>query len=514
MTTRRLTALLVLFSAVFGLAVVAAFGSGSASAGAGDRAKGAVAVPADALAYASVSLDRGGAPFRALEGLAAKVDGGDAAVKQLDAMLGGSSQQAEMVRALGGDVSVGLVGVDLASAASGGMPQASAVIVATAADGATLPGVLQKAGFAAGPALDGHPVWERDAMAVTVDGSTAIGATSRATLADALAVQAGQQPALADDPAFQATIAKLPGNALAVAYLAPARFAGLLQAAGGLLPKQALPKGAPDPTQALAQLGRDLADVRGLGIAVTAESGGLRVVAAGDADKAALERLGTRFPTAYAPGIVDRVPADALGFAAFRDLGPTLLAGVRAAQAQDPQVADLVAAVEKQTGVTIDGLAGALGGEHAVYAVGGARPGATLLTQPQDASGANMQLSNALAAARDLAKGLPMGGEKGAKRPDLGAIGLEQDGGTLAIGTLPGAAKAPAASIARSEAYQALRARAGVPDQVTGLAYVDAAQLRAQAAARGAAIMPAAKAVGGAIAWGTDSGAELFIAIG
>ena len=514
MTTRRLTALLVLFSAVFGLAVVAAFGGGSANAGAGDRAKGAVAVPADALAYASVSLDRGGAPFRALEGLAAKVDGGAAAVKQLDAMLGGSTREAGIVRALGGDVSVGLVGVDLASAASGGMPQASAVIVATAADGGALPGVLQQAGFAAGPALDGHPVWERDAMAVTIDGSTAIGATSRATLADALAVQAGERPSLADDPAFQTTIARLPGNALAVAYLAPARFAGILQAAGGLLPQQALPKGAPDPTQALAQLGRDLAGVRGLGIAVTAETGGLRVVAAGDADKAALERLGTRFPTAYAPSLVERVPADALGFAAFRDLGPTLLAGVRAAQAQDPQVADLVAAVERQTGVTIEGLAGALGGEHAIYAAGGAKPGAALLTQPEDASGANMQLSNALAAARELAKDLPLGDAKGAKRPDLGALGLEQDGGILALGTLPGAAKAPAESMAQNGAYQRLRIRAGVPERVTGLAFVDAGQLRAQAAAKGATITPAAEAVGGAIAWGTDDGAELFIAIG
>ena len=44
---------------------------------------------------------------------------------------------------------------------------------------------------------------------VTIDGSTAIGATSRATLAEALAVQAGQRPSLADDPSFKATIAKL-----------------------------------------------------------------------------------------------------------------------------------------------------------------------------------------------------------------------------------------------------------------------------------------------------------------
>ena len=487
MTTRRLATLLVLFCAVLGVAVVAAFGAGSANAGAGDRAKGATAVPADALAYASVSLDRGGAPFQALEGLAAKVDGGAAAVKRLNEMLSGDTRQAQVVRALGGDVSVGLVGVDVASLTSGGMPKASAVIVATAADGATLPGVLQDAGFTAGPALYGTPVWEKGAMAITVDGSTAIGATSRATLADALAVQAGQQPALADDPAFQATIAKLPGNAVAVAYLAPARLAPLVKAAGGVLPKDMqLPGGAPS----LTRLATDLQDVRGLGIAVTAEQGGLRVIAAGDADQAALEKLGARFPTAYAPTLADRVPADAMGFAAFRDLGPTLLAA-----AQDPQAKDLVAAIEQQTGVTLPGLAGALAGEHTVYAT---TSGATLLTQPQDASGANMILSNALVAARGLAKDAGK---------DLKAIGLEQNGGTLAIGTIEGAAKAPSASITATDAYRALRARAGTPDAVTGLVYVapDAVQRSGQ---------PAARAFGGAIGWGTDTGAELYIAIG
>ena len=492
MTTRRLATLLVLFCAALGVAVVAAFGAGSANAGAGDRAKGATAVPADAIAYASVSLDRGGAPFQALEGLAAKVDGGAAAVKRLNGMLDGDTRQAQVVRALGGDVSVGLVGVDVASLTSGGMPQASAVIVATAADGNALPGVLRDAGFSAGPALDGTPVWEKGAMAIAVDGSTAIGATSRATLADALAVQAGQQPALADDPAFRATIAKLPGNAVAVAYIAPARIAPLAKAAGGLLPKDMkLPGGA----QSLTRLAADLQDVRGLGIAVTAEQGGLRVIAAGDADTAALEKLGARFPTAYAPTLADRVPAGALGFAAFRDLGPTLLAAADGAQARDPQAKDLIAAIEDQTGVTLPGLAAALGGEHAVYAT---TSGATLLTQPQDASGANMALSNALVAARGLAKDAGK---------DLKAIGLEQDGGTLAIGTLPGAAKAPAASITGTDAYQALRARAGVPDAVTGLVYVSPDAMRASG-------RPAAKAFGGAIGWGTDTGAELFIAIG
>ena len=517
MTNRRSIALLGLLAAGFAVAAIAAFGNGNANAGAEARAKGAAAVPATALAYASINLDRNGSQFQALEGLAGKVQGGQGAVDKLNQMLDGTGQQAQIVRALGGDVSVGLVGVTLSADMK---PAVEAVVVATAADGNALPGVLTKAGFTQGPALDGQPVWENGASAVTINGSTAIGATSRATLSDALAAEAGQQPALAEDPAFKATVAKLPGDAVAIAYLAPARIAGLVQLAGSVLPKGALPKGAPDMTQSLAQLSSTLKDVRGLGIAVTAESGGLRVVAAGDADQAALSKLGAAFPTAYAPGILKQVPADALGFAAFRNLGPMLQTAITAAQQQDPQVTNAITAIEKTTGIKLDDLLAALGGEHAIVAVGGSTPAAALLTQPQDPAAAGATLAKAITSAQSLASSLPKAAaakQKAAKDhgalPQI-AVTRQGDSATLAIGTDPQLAATPSSSISGADAYSAIVDRAGVPSEVTGIAYVNAAQLRAQAQAMGATVPAGTRAINGAVAWGTADGATLFISIG
>ncbi|MGI9188369.1 MAG: DUF3352 domain-containing protein [Gaiellales bacterium] len=518
MTNRRSIALLGLLTAGFAIAVIAAFGNGNANAGAEARAKGATAVPATALAYASVNLDRNGTQFQALEGLAGKVQGGNEAVAKLNELLDGKGQQAQVLRALGGDVSVGLVGVTLGSDLK---PSVEAVVVATAADGAALPAVLDQAGFAQAPALAGAPVWEKGAFTVTIDGSTAIGATSRATLTEALATQAGQKPALADDAAFKATIAMLPGDAVAVAYLAPARLAGLVQLAGSVLPKGALPKGSPDMTQSLAQLGDTLKDVRGLGIAITAEQGGLRVVAAGDADQAALNKLGLALPTAYSPSILKQVPADALGFAAFRNLGPTLEVAIAAAQQQDPQVGKLIAAAEQTTGIKLADLLAALGGEHAVVAVGGKTPAAALLTQPQDPAAAGATLAKAITSAQTLADSLPMAKTartEAEKRmpgtlPQI-AVTRQGDSATLAIGTDARLAATPSTSVVDADAYRAIVDRAGVPTDVTGLAYVNVGQLRAQAAAMGATVPTGTDALNGVVAWGTSDGAVLFISIG
>ncbi|MFM9125164.1 MAG: hypothetical protein ACKOSO_08480, partial [Actinomycetota bacterium] len=212
----------------------------------------------------------------------AGAEGGDAKLADLDAMLAADGEGAVM-RALGGDISVGLLGVDLA----GGLePAADAVLVATEADGAALLRELARLGFAEGPAIDGTPVWAQGASTIAVDGSLVVGATSRATLREALEVRAGQAPSLADEAAFRATVERLPDDPLALAYLSPARLAPLAQAAAALVPAQEsgdLPNAQAQITDLVAALG----DVRGLGIAVRAEAGGLRVAAAGDADEAA-----------------------------------------------------------------------------------------------------------------------------------------------------------------------------------------------------------------------------------
>ena len=512
MSQRRPIILLSIVTAALAFAAIAAFGSGNASAGAEERAKGAVAVPATALAYASVNTDRSGAPWQALEALAAKVPGGAEAVATLNGRLSDGSDQAKVMQALGGDLSVGLLGVDLSGGAT---PSANAVIIATAADSAALTSELTKAGFVPGPDIKGQPVWERGAFAVTVNGATAIAATSRSTLQSALDAQAGVAPALADDPAFQATVAKLPSDSIAVAYLAPARIAGLVELASGLLPKSSA-NGMPDPTQALAQLSATLQNVRGLGLAVVAEQSGLRVVAAGDADEAALNKLGARIPTAYAPTITNQIPVDAIGFGAFRDLGPSLLTALDVAAARSPEVAEQISMVEKLTGISLrDGLIPALTGEHAVVALGGDKPAGALLLAPQDPTAAAATLGKALTQAKQLGTGL-LDQATTKPAPDLNklAVTVQPGGSIVAVGTAPQLAAAPSASITSSAGYQAITGQAGLPQDVTGLAYINAAQLRAMATAKGEKIPPAARAINGVVAWGTPGAATLFISIG
>ncbi len=504
MSTRRSAGLLATITAAFAFAVIAAFGSGSASLGAEARAKGATAVPATALAYVSINADRSGAPWQALEALAAKLPGGAKALADLNAQL---EPSAGMTKALGGDISVALLGIGIGS---GLKPAASAVMVATAADGLGLVQVLEQAGFVPGPALNGAPVWEKDAFAVTVTGSIAIGATSRATLRSALAVQSGAAASLADDPAFQATFAKLPSDPLVAAYLSPLRLAGLAEIAAALAPQT---EDMPGAAQAITQFAGTLKHLRGLGLAVQAEQNGLRIVVAGDADEAALAVLGARMPAAYTPSITNQIPADAAGFVAFRDLGPTLLAAIDVLIAEQPQLAATVAALEQSTGVSLrDGLVPALTGEHALVGLAGDTPTGALLLVPPDPAAAGATLTKAIATMLGFVDVLP--GADTAKQNVQLAVTQQPGGSIIAIGNAPQLATAPTASISSSDAYRAITSAAGVPSAVTGIAYINGAALQKMAVANGKTLPPAAAAIKGIVAWGTPGAATLFVSIG
>ncbi len=518
MSIRRSLSLLILISAASAVAVIAAFGNGSASAGAEARAKGAVAVPASAIAYASINADRQGAAWQALEQLAGRVPGGAQAVKQLNAKLADGPQQGGVITALGGDISVGLLGVELAG---GGQPTADAVLVATAADGPALTKGLEGMGFVAAPALDGQPTWEQGAYSATIDGATAIVATSRATLRSAIEAQNGSAASLADDASFKTTLSRLPDDPLAVAYISPARLTGLAQAAAALLPAGKTAGGKagdrPDPTQMIATLVKQLAGIHGLGLAVRAEDGGLRLAAAGDVDQATLDAIGAAQPKAYAPTLAERVPANALGFAAVRDLGPALLAVLDQAVQQSPQLNDQIASLEAATGLSLrNDLVPALTGEHALVLLAGSQPSGALMLAPADAAKAASALATAKRFGQTLvADQQPQAGKALAQL----AITMQSGGSVVAVGNAPELAAAPAAPITAASSYRSAIARAGVPGTVTAFGYVDVAALLAQARSqggdragmKGAAVLSAVRSI---VAWGTTSGASAFVAIG
>lgn len=509
---RRPLAILVVAAVALAMAALAAFG-GSASAGAEDRARGAVAVPAQALAYASVDADRDGAAWRSLEDLAARVPGGAQALAELDAKMDGDDDGAALLRALGGDVSIALLGVSLLGPDGG--PSADAVLVATAADGAALERELAAQGFARAGEIDGLPVWEQGAMAAVVDSGTAVAATSRATLRAALDARSGEAPALADDPAFRATLADLPDDPLAVAYLSPSRIAPVLAALAAAAPSMG-GEDAPDVTAAAGDLARRLEGVRGLGLAVSAEAGGIRIVAAGDADPAALEALGISARDASAPALLERVPADAAGFALFADLGPAILAAADRAAAESPQGAQAIEALEAATGLSLrDDIAPALSGPHALIALPGDDPRGALLLGPADPAAAGVAIARGLRVAKAA---VPAGAPVELREGIEGIAVTAQPGSPIiAVGNAPGLAAAPAASMADDPAFRAVAEAAGLPTAVTGLAYGSGDALRAKAeraaAKRGERIPEALRAVRGVIAWGDADGATAFIAI-
>lgn len=496
--------------AVLALAAFAAFGGGRA-AGADERTAGARAVPANAIAYAGIAADRDGAQWRALEALADRVPGGADALARAEESLDEMAANGDLASALGGDLAIALLGIELAGADG---PQADALVIATAADGDRVVDALSAAGFGEGSELEGRPTWTRDGLTVTVGGDTVIAATSRASLRDALEVAAGDEPALADDAAFRATVADLPSDPAVLAYLAPTRIAGILGIAASLLPEEAA-AGMPDADRAIARAQESLGAVRGLGAAVRVEDGGVRIALAGDADRDALASLGVVEPEPYRPTLLDRAPADAIAVAAFRDAGPMLEVALEMARAvggdEANQLDTLLQSLESTADVGVDeDLVPALSGEHLAVVRGAGEPAATLLLQPDDATAA----ASTIAALVGLAEGLDL--PEGA--PEAPAVEVAVDGGVVAVGMEPGLAAAPTASLAESAGFRALAAAAGLPGEVTGIVYVDGAAARSlaaeKAAEKGEQVPEAAEAIGGVLGWGTATGAELFIAVG
>ena len=507
----RPLALLAIFVVAIAFTVVAALGSGSASAGPDMRARGAVAVPADALAYASANADHQDAAWLALERLAQRVPGGVDAVRQVSRMVGADSANGRVLRAMGGDISVGLLGVDVAGGAD--RPTADAVLVATAADGPALIREFEAIGFVQAPAIDGAPTWEQGAYAATVEGSVVIVATSRATLRAAIEADNGSAPSLADQAPFKATLAQLPDDPLAIAYISPPRLSGLLRTAAALVPDEQF-DGRPNATKLIADFAKQIDGVRGLGLAVGAEDGGLRIAVASDFDQAKLATFGASTVQSHVPTIVERVPADAIGFVVFRDLGPRLLVVIDALVAQSPQISGHIRSLENASDLSLRReIVPALSGQQAVVVLAGDRPRGALLLAPPAPAAADLTLVKAMRIVQAAGRGPDASGVTSGTISDL-AVTWQPGSDLLAIGNAPQLAVAPELSVSQSGAYRAITSQAGVPDSITGLAYLDAARVFTQAKAKGRAVPSMASAIRGVVAWSTATSASVFIAIG
>jgi hypothetical protein len=411
---RRRTILAAGIAVLAAAAVFAAVGFGGGTTAAQALGGGAAIAPANTAAFVAVDTNLDSAQWQALDGLLAKLPGSGALIDKLRQGLEqktGLSWADDVRPALGPELDVAVL-----PTASGGKPDA--VALTQPADPTKLAALLQKLAGAGGPAL----------VTREVGGWTAIGDSTAAL--DALT---GATSHLADDSSYRDASGRLEQDALVDAYANGAQARQLASALGG------------SAGGASGKL------VWAAGDAVAA-SGGLEldgfVRSDGDA------------PQAYRPSLLDRIPAGTLAVVDFQAQPDT----VTAATGGSP----LGAALAK--------VAGTLGGETALYVGPGAPlPSVTLVTHPADPD-------LVLGALHDALSSLGSWSGSGAGGLGLGSIlgGLRlshaQFGSALVVSTSQQAVDAFTGSgpkLSGDATFQQAQHESGMPDETTGLAYVD-----------------------------------------
>ena len=323
--------------------------------------------------------------------------------------------------------------------------------------------------------------------AAVTDESVILG-TTEAVVKQALEVKAaGGEASLSGVFRFNEALALLPDDVFAMGYV-NVEEAG--KAASEIIP----------------QVG-DLAGGQLTGAAamsVTAEPDGLRMKAVMvDAGPAAQQ-------TPYSPTLTAQAPADAVAYLGFNRLADTVQRAVSAASSEGSedtkkQIDALTGQLPLLLGVNTDDLRNLTGGEHAVVVGGqGAKPEAALALQVKDGAQATESLT-ALSRSvpvvlrqfggddAKIGKATPFAqdGVKGQVIPaDDMSIAWGVRGNLAAIGNGAGAVASVLAprsagnSLAATQAFKT--ATQGMPDQVTGLAYVDVRKAVPMLAANGA----------------------------
>lgn len=411
----------------------------------GSAGSAASAVPGSAVAYVTVDTSFEGGQWRAVAGLLGKFPDGEGLLEELleDATAeAGLEGDADLRAALGPEVA--LVVLDVPSDAEADPP----IVILTKPD-------------------------DEDAFAQLLEGEEAARAEIRGWQAVAPTEaeldryrEALDASSLEDSEAFAEAMDDLPDEALARVYVN----------GEALAESAAFPPG-------LGQPPFDLAGATGsIGAALVAEDDGIRLtghtVAAGDAEVPEAEP--------FASELVDEVPAGAVAFLAFNELGKALtdyaemLGGAGAMLPFDPAQ-----------------VSGLLSGEVALYVRPG--PTVTLVAEVDDEAAA-------LEAVESLV------GLAGGQVP----IVYDAFDGLLAVSNSQAeldALRGDGPRLDQDDRFEAAREAAGMPDETVGFGYVDvqaAIPLVAglMAPLGGEALVPGEylEPVGGLVFWGEGSG--------
>jgi hypothetical protein len=422
--------------------LLAACGGGPGTgASLGSTPSGAALVRAGVLAFVSVDSDLGSGQWRQLDQLAQKFPGRDRAVAQLERALSkqGLDYGRDVKPALGPEVDVAIV--------SGGTSSPTKAVALTKPDDAGKFEALVAKLNASDPSGSDAVYREVGAWYALSD--------SQGAITEALK---GDRTPLSEDSAYKEALGKLPGDALAKAFVDGQRVNALVgqaaaQGAGGF---------------ASSSLGLDT--LKYISASASAEDDGVRIRGASSG--------GNLGGGDFTSKLIDGVPGDAFAFLSFRGEGTTDQLGKLKS---NPQVGAALEQIEASLGVSLDRVLGLLRGEIAFYARPGAGiPELTLALEEKDESGSLATLDKIAARLAEATGSRVEAGTQGGhpvKTIDFGRFAVHYGGvgGKILItsGVSGIADYGSGGHLADSDDFTQAKDAAGMPDSNGGFMFVD-----------------------------------------
>jgi hypothetical protein len=505
----------VLTSAVLAAGCGNAGSSGSGSGAAQD------AVPADALFYADVNLDRGSAAWRQFAAVGQRFPGWQHLVDQIANGFNGGGSSTTNVSLdtgptttfkddiepwLGGSAAVAVTSVDATAGTAGWL-----VFVAST-DDSKAKAVRLKDGATADGSYDGYSLYRssngKDEAAVG-DGAVLLGADT-GTLHDSIDVRDGKADSLSSNDTFTSAMSKLPSESLVRGYVNTQKLSQLVEfAALGSL-------GSGGGGAQVQKLATSLNSLDSLTFAAWASQDGYRVSVRTTLKPGADGSLftGQTQPSALAP----LVPDDAFAFLAFANYGDYLK---QALDSGAPGMAQQLQLFEQQTGLSVDNdLIPLLSGQELLYAAPGVPVRAALVLKPSDPQAAAVTMHKIAAL---VVKSVPGATLQPLASGDDEQIALSNGfavtwrltaDGLIAVGNDQAAGDAPASPLLSSAAYKDLLSRAGGPSGAAVPFYFDVPGLLKLLPL---SADPNLEHLGGVLLWsshdGDDYSSDLFVQV-
>jgi len=328
------------------LALLAA-GCGGGTTSGSSRTNAAVLVRSDALAFVSIDTDLGSGQWKKVDALSKKFPGRDAALAQIEQAL--AKRHVDWSRdvdpALGPEFDIAIV--------TGATPREASVVGFTKPDdGLKLRLLVRKASSGSGTGKAVYRALDNGWYAIS-DTQNSIDNVLK-----------GGGKALSDASAYKDALGKLPGDALAKAYLNGGQLTKLIQTVG---------KGS-----GLAGSSSGIGKLDFLSIALSAEDDGIRVQGAVAGPGAKKASSGN-----YESKLIKSVPADAFAFLSFRGGR-----GIDQAESQletNPELSGVLPQIERALGVRLRDIFALLRGEDTLYVrPGGALPEISLVLGTSD----------------------------------------------------------------------------------------------------------------------------------